>query len=307
MNLPRNGESSRPYAYYSPPHPQPQPQPPQDDNAVFEAFEAYSFNDDPEFRAGLPTVISAIRGQKMNPASIDEMLSRAQWFYFTRKRNIPIPWESYAHYSRLPHPSPGSSRQAHPSPHDALRQLDSLAEARRMMSARCDVGNEGMSFEMLVRLIQEGRADEVPREEVPDGIHDGPPSQATMAHRPKPWESQTQTQTQSLLPDTSFPTFFQPTPPSNTNTYPTPSTSGTTSADPNASPNPILNAGPGLGYGIGGGVFNVEEMHGYGEMSEEDLAMILGEAVKVDGTVAGTGKGWGEGEKGDGWSWSQPP
>ncbi|ODN82952.1 hypothetical protein L202_01196 [Cryptococcus amylolentus CBS 6039] len=274
MNLPSSGESSRPYTYYSPPQPQ-------DNNAVFEAFEAYLFNDDPEFRAGLPTVISAIRGQKMNPASIDEMLSRAQWFYFTRKRNVQIPWEAYAHYSRQPHSSP--PRQI--SPREGLRQLDSLAEARRMMSATCDVGNEGMSFEMLVRLIQEGRADEVPREDVPDGIHDGPPSQATMAHRPKPWESQT------LLPDTSLtPSFFQPTPPSNTNTCATPAASGTTSADPNAGTT-------GLPYH--GGVFDLTGMQGYGEMSEEDLAMILGGEHKVNGA---------EGEsKADGWSWLQPP
>lgn len=35
-------------------------------------------------QAGLPTVIGAIRGTKRTAAQIDEMIGRAQWFYFTR-------------------------------------------------------------------------------------------------------------------------------------------------------------------------------------------------------------------------------
>ena len=35
-------------------------------------------------QAGLPTVIAAIEGKQRTAAQIDEMLSRALWFYYTR-------------------------------------------------------------------------------------------------------------------------------------------------------------------------------------------------------------------------------
>ena len=35
-------------------------------------------------QAGLPTVIAAIRGKDRSADQIDEMIGRAQWFYFTR-------------------------------------------------------------------------------------------------------------------------------------------------------------------------------------------------------------------------------
>ena len=71
---------------------------------LFDEFETYPFSDDPDFKvsppaslpcislteaillaqAGLPTVIAAIRGTKRSASQIDEMIGRAQWFYFTR-------------------------------------------------------------------------------------------------------------------------------------------------------------------------------------------------------------------------------
>lgn len=45
-----------------------------------------------------------------------------------------------------------------------------------------------MKFADVVRLIAEGRADEVPVATIPDGINEAPPSVSTMKARPKPWE-----------------------------------------------------------------------------------------------------------------------
>lgn len=46
-----------------------------------------------------------------------------------------------------------------------------------------------MPFDQVVRLIQEGRANEVPRKEIPEGLNDEPASQSKMAPRRKPWET----------------------------------------------------------------------------------------------------------------------
>lgn len=53
----------------------------------------------------------------------------------------------------------------------ALAQLDTLAEARRMLTAKGETGQQGMSFEMLVRLIKEGKADRVETTPVPDELN----------------------------------------------------------------------------------------------------------------------------------------
>lgn len=46
-----------------------------------------------------------------------------------------------------------------------------------------------MPFDQVVRLIQEGRANEVPRKEIPEGLNDEPASESKMAPRRKPWET----------------------------------------------------------------------------------------------------------------------
>ncbi|KAL7422955.1 hypothetical protein Q5752_002253 [Cryptotrichosporon argae] len=146
-------------------------------------FEAYPFSDDADFRAGLPTVIAAVRGSARTPTQIDEMIGRAQWFYFTRLKGVNVPWEAYM--SR-------PSTSAPPQPDVAA--LDSLGEARRMMAApdagAGDDGAGGMSFAMLCRLISEGRAGEVAAAHVPEGLNTAQPSPATMPARAKPWETQ---------------------------------------------------------------------------------------------------------------------
>lgn len=46
-----------------------------------------------------------------------------------------------------------------------------------------------MPFDEVVRLIQEGRANEVPRKEVPEGLNVEPASESKLAPRRKPWET----------------------------------------------------------------------------------------------------------------------
>ncbi|ORY26592.1 hypothetical protein BCR39DRAFT_253813 [Naematelia encephala] len=149
--------------------------------AIFDEFESYPFSDDPDFTAGLPTVISAIRGTKRSAAQIDEMIGRAQWFYFTRLRGLQIPWEVYAqHTLRAPlPPSPaGGSTPLQPVPTNPLAAINQISESRRMMmsddsqgEAAEGSGSGGMSFAMLSRLISEGRAGEVPVQYIPEGIN----------------------------------------------------------------------------------------------------------------------------------------
>jgi hypothetical protein len=138
-------------------------------------------------------VIAAIRGKDRNADQIDEMIGRAQWFYFTRYapflllykywsdnrlKGVSIPWEEYArHQATQPyiHPnSPTLSPKVPRSPREALQALNNLAEAKMMMkdgNGEVDSGGEGLSFGMLSRLISEGRAGEVPVKQIPEGTN----------------------------------------------------------------------------------------------------------------------------------------
>ncbi|BEJ16480.1 hypothetical protein CspHIS471_0510850 [Cutaneotrichosporon sp. HIS471] len=59
------------------------------------AFEAHDFRNDQEFRAGLPNVIKSVNGRGVSVADIDDVIARAQWFYFTRKQQSQVPFDVY--------------------------------------------------------------------------------------------------------------------------------------------------------------------------------------------------------------------
>lgn len=141
------------------------------------------------------------------------MIARAQWFYFCRIKNLSIPFDTYAEaqirrgatspprrseslpassssassplnntpLSNAPALTPGSGSASAsagsvgfgPRKADPISQLNSLAEARRMMSANTTgEGEDGMSFAMLCELISEGRAGEVSGvKTIPDQIN----------------------------------------------------------------------------------------------------------------------------------------
>ncbi|GMK54416.1 hypothetical protein CspeluHIS016_0110020 [Cutaneotrichosporon spelunceum] len=68
------------------------------DEAIYDlvsAFEAYDFRNDQEFRAGLPAVL---KGRGVSVTDIDDVIARAQWFYFTRKQQSQVPFDVYLRY-----------------------------------------------------------------------------------------------------------------------------------------------------------------------------------------------------------------
>ncbi|WVO17396.1 hypothetical protein L204_105088 [Cryptococcus depauperatus] len=217
---------------------------------IFKEFENYPFNDDSEFKAGLPTVISAIRDKKLNPSSIDELLSKAQWFFFTRKMRIDIPWEAYAAYSR--------SQYGHVNA-ATMNQLNVLTEAKSMMQTLGD-GQHGLSFDMLCRLIHEGRADEVPRVEVPEGLN---PSISALPTRLKPWEMQPSLMTEPASDHVEV--------------Y---------SSDMLVLPSGSLDQD--AWYGSRPGILPGEvELQDFGQMSEEDMALVFGNGLGSRDTFGG--------------------
>ncbi|KAK8846518.1 hypothetical protein IAR55_005604 [Kwoniella newhampshirensis] len=155
---------------------------------IIQEFKGYPFTLDADFKAGLPTVLAAIRNLRLSALGADEMIAKAQWFYFIRKKQLDLPWSVYA--SHLQSPSPSSSPSSRGTPQNHRRQLEpAKLEGQRMMAPDAVAeGDGGMSFEMLCRLVAEGRADEMKGETIPDELNSAPPTASTLLQRPKPWQ-----------------------------------------------------------------------------------------------------------------------
>ncbi|WWC65112.1 uncharacterized protein I303_107726 [Kwoniella dejecticola CBS 10117] len=185
-------------------------------NDIFKEFEDYKFTEDPAFNAGLPTVFSAIRGKKMSPSLIDKTIAEAQWFYFTtRIKKNPLPFSVYTQHIEkqtspnlrspmdipsTPPPLQGETNpipnaNTSPEPSRASARMDHLTEAMRMMGNPGTEGQTSLTFDKLVQLIQEGRADELKGKEIPDELNTSPPSESSLNARPKPWQAFNQSTT----------------------------------------------------------------------------------------------------------------
>ncbi|KAF4631786.1 hypothetical protein G7Y89_g6343 [Cudoniella acicularis] len=65
-----------------------------DNVEIFKQLEKYSWDKDKEFQGGL----SAILGPNPSPSQIEDLTLRAQCFYLSRKRSIPINFDDYKAY-----------------------------------------------------------------------------------------------------------------------------------------------------------------------------------------------------------------
>lgn len=115
------------------------------------------------------------------------MIARAQWWYYTRKHALSqIPFETYRqNRTRETESQPMKSSTGS---FDSLPPLPSVAQSHMAIEEMRAAGPGDMTFNDVVRLIAQGRAGEVPTEEVPDGINEAAPSVSTMGARKKPWE-----------------------------------------------------------------------------------------------------------------------
>ncbi|WVF67941.1 hypothetical protein IAT40_002703 [Kwoniella sp. CBS 6097] len=166
---------------------------------IFQAFEDYKFTEDPVFNDGLPTVFQAIRGKKMSPGMIDKTIAEAQWFYWTKINNLPIPFSEYEKHITQPL-IPPLELAGQPTRSD---RGPNLSEAFRMMGLDGSAGQTHLTFENLQKLVVDGQADHLLGKEIPNRTSDLPPSKSSMEARPKPWrkqKAQAQAQAQSSQP-----------------------------------------------------------------------------------------------------------
>ncbi|KAI6716755.1 hypothetical protein JHW43_000707 [Diplocarpon mali] len=72
-----------------------------DSQSIYEQLENYSWDSDREFQGGL----SAILGPNPSPSQLQDLTLRAQCFYLSRKKGIPIDFDEYKAYLSLKEPA----------------------------------------------------------------------------------------------------------------------------------------------------------------------------------------------------------
>ncbi|KAF2640513.1 hypothetical protein P280DRAFT_490010 [Massarina eburnea CBS 473.64] len=158
-------------------------------DAVDAALEAYNWDDDVEFQAGL----SAILGSTSSPEQTSELTLRARCFYYARKFNINVDFDAYKAYrsshdlpALIPPPVANSAQppDAHITPtHEGAGSILPASGA----NPNEPPAPYPTSFAQIVELVTTGQP--IPGiKEVPPTVLTGQGSQAAQSKRKKPWE-----------------------------------------------------------------------------------------------------------------------
>ncbi|KAL8789588.1 MAG: hypothetical protein Q9213_001024 [Squamulea squamosa] len=150
----------------------------------FLSIESYPFSTDKEFQSGLSTILSS------NSALDPELLTlRARCFYFARKHNVSIGFESYRKW-RCEQNLPSVTAKTAPVQETPINGI-----AQETDKSAVNVDNPGQpagpypsSFGQIVDLITRGEP--IPGiKEIPDTLLMGQESAPSTAKRKKPWEN----------------------------------------------------------------------------------------------------------------------
>ncbi|KAL8712530.1 MAG: hypothetical protein Q9225_006937 [Loekoesia sp. 1 TL-2023] len=158
-------------------------------SSIYHQLESYPFTTDPEFQSGLSTILSS------SPSQDPELLTlRARCFYFSRKQNIPIDFNSYISWRSTQNLPPVTT--SNPEPESPSFKPEANGISGQRIEQNVDVQPKTKqqppapypsSFSQIVELITKGEP--IPGiKEVPDTLLTGQESAVTTAKRKKPWE-----------------------------------------------------------------------------------------------------------------------
>lgn len=154
------------------------PSVPYDREAIYTALTQFD-ETDPEFQAGIQTIIGPMHSSGVAPEQIEETKKRAKVFFWSQKTGNQV---DYADYK-------------------AWLSSNSIPDATTASATATAGGTEGgaekekekepypASFDAIVELITTGKTDQIPGiRDIPLKINEEPPTQATMSRPLKPWE-----------------------------------------------------------------------------------------------------------------------
>ncbi|CAI6329136.1 unnamed protein product [Periconia digitata] len=165
---------------------------------VYDALEAYNWDDDVEFQAGL----QAILGSTTSPEQTSELTLRARCFYYSRKHSTNIDFDAYKAYRlqrgrpALVSPPPSSTSTFSASIDSAVTNNPAPQHTPSaggiLPSPSASNPNEPpapypTSFAHIVELVTTGQP--IPGiKDIPDTVLEGQGSLPAKGRRRKPWE-----------------------------------------------------------------------------------------------------------------------
>ncbi|KAI9598972.1 hypothetical protein BDF19DRAFT_429696, partial [Syncephalis fuscata] len=146
---------------------------------IYKAFEAYDFDNDTRFQAGLQSLLGKDTSTHQE-VSLADKTERAQWFYYNRFIT-EFDYDVYRQWKQ----STGNQAVLDKNTVDAPdEQIDTTVSNEQVDS---DAPTYPHSFQAICELIAAGQP--VPGiRMIPNQLNEQPPSQSNLAPRRKPWE-----------------------------------------------------------------------------------------------------------------------
>ncbi|KAJ1024309.1 hypothetical protein NDA18_004479 [Ustilago nuda] len=163
------------------------PSVPYNREAIYTALTAFE-ESDPEFQAGIQTIIGPLQTSGVPQEQIEETKKRAKVFFWSQKTGNKVNYADYKAW--LASNSASSTLTANDTSNDVLaasgtKALTQAEEAEK----KEDKEPYPASFDAIVELITTGKTDQIPGiRDIPLKINEEEPTQATMSRPLKPWE-----------------------------------------------------------------------------------------------------------------------
>lgn len=158
-----------------------------DKEAVYTALTDFD-ESDPEFQAGIQTIIGPMQSSGVAPTQIEETKKRAKVFFWSQKTGNQVDYADYTAW--LANKSTAASQINGATTEEFAEPTSGTTEAAAVEEAKAtDKEPYPASFDAIVELITTGKTDQIPGiRDIPLKINEEPPTQPTMDRPLKPWE-----------------------------------------------------------------------------------------------------------------------
>lgn len=165
-----------------------------DRDAVYTALTQFD-ESDPEFQAGIQTIIGPMQSSGASAEQIEETKKRAKVFFWSQKTGNQVDYADYKAWLESDSSIAATNGVDGSSASDASATPQTQGKDKEPYPA---------SFDAIVELITTGKTDQIPGiRDIPLKINDQPPTQATMSRPLKPWEKAAETTSEDPSQQTS--------------------------------------------------------------------------------------------------------
>ncbi|SNX85227.1 uncharacterized protein MEPE_03936 [Melanopsichium pennsylvanicum] len=153
-----------------------------DQEAIYTTLTQFD-ETDPEFQAGIQTIIGPMQSSGVSSEQIEETKRRAKVFFWSQKTGNQVDYVDYKAWLESHSDSISDANGA------ATASIDGIDGKEEESDEEKEKDPYPASFDAIVELITTGKTDQIPGiRDIPLKINEEKPTQATMSRPLKPWE-----------------------------------------------------------------------------------------------------------------------